>query len=216
MTPLPPPDSYETCPLGVLLSGGGRTLTNLLEWIRAGKLNAQIACVIASRPCKGMDLAREAQVPTYLVPYREIPDSEEYSRRIAEHLDRHEVQLVCMAGFLSMWSIPSRYVDRVVNIHPALLPMFGGKGMFGHHVHRAVLAAGCKVSGATVHYVNNEYDSGPIIAQSCVPVEESDDADALAARVFQTECELFPRGIALHAAGRLRIEGNVVRVQAPQ
>ncbi len=215
MTPLPPPDSYETCRLGVLLSGGGRTLVNLLEWIRAGRLNAEIACVIASRPCRGMDLAEEAKVPTFLVPYREIPDPEEYSRRITGHLDSHQVQLVSMAGFLSMWPIPEEYADRVVNIHPALLPMFGGKGMYGHHVHRAVLAAGCKVSGATVHYVNNQYDSGPIIAQTCVPVEPEDDADTLAARVFQAECELFPRGIALHAAGWLKREGGVVKVRKP-
>jgi formyltetrahydrofolate-dependent phosphoribosylglycinamide formyltransferase len=215
MIPLPPPDSYETCRLGVLLSGGGRTLTNLLSWIRAGKLNAQVACVVASRECKGLDLGIQADVPSHLVPYREIPDPDDYGRRIQSLLDQAEVDLVCMAGFLSKWPIPDNYAGRVVNIHPALLPMFGGKGMYGHHVHRAVLASGCKVSGATVHYVNNEYDSGPIIAQSCVPVEETDDADALAARVFQAECELFPRGIALHAAGRLKIEGSVVRVSNP-
>jgi formyltetrahydrofolate-dependent phosphoribosylglycinamide formyltransferase len=211
MSSIPPPDSYPTCRLGVLLSGSGRTLTNLLEWIRAGRLNAEVTCVIASRQCKGVDLGRSAGIETHLVPYRQIGDLATYSDRIAALLDQAGVDLVCLAGFLSMWLVPETYAGRVMNIHPALLPMFGGKGMFGHHVHQAVLTAGCKVSGASVHYVTNEYDAGPIIAQQCVPVLPGDDAETLAARVFETECELYPRAVAMHAAGLLRIDGNVVR-----
>jgi len=99
-----------------------------------------------------------------------------------------------------------------MNIHPALLPSFGGKGMYGHHVHEAVLARGCKVSGCTVHFVTNEYDAGPIIVQRAVPVLEGDDADTLAARVFEQECVAYPQAIRLFGAGKLRIEGSVVRV----
>ena len=127
-------------------------------------------------------------------------------------LDGASVDLVIQAGFLSLWYVPPQYDGRVMNIHPALLPAFGGHGMFGHHVHEAVLAAGCKVSGCTVHFVTNEYDAGPIIVQKAVAVHEGDDADALAARVFEQECVAYPEAIRLFAQGKLRIEGKTVRV----
>ena len=198
--------------LGVLLSGGGRTLLNVLDEIAAGRLPAEVAVVVASRPCKGIDRARAAGLAVELVPYRDIPDPQTYSRRIADVLDAAEVDLVCLAGFLSLWEVPPRYLGRVMNIHPALLPSFGGHGMYGHHVHEAVLAAGCKVSGCTVHFVTNEYDAGPIIVQRCVEVAEGDDADALADRVFAEECKAYPEAIRLFAQGRLTIDGRVVRV----
>ncbi len=198
--------------LGVLLSGGGRTLTNLLQQIDAGRLAAQVTVVIASRPCKGIDLAQQARLPVHLVSRKQITDDREYSDRITALLDDAGVDLVVMAGFLSLWTIPLPYLGRVINIHPALLPSFGGKGMFGHHVHEAVLHHGCKVSGCTVHFVTNEYDQGPIILQKCVPVLEGDTPDTLAARVFEQECIALPQAIALCAAGRVRIDGNVVRI----
>jgi len=198
--------------LGVLLSGGGRTLLNILGEIRAGRLAAEVAVVIASRECKGAERAAEAGLNMRLVPYKQMPDPARYSAALADILDEAGVGLVCLAGFLSMWIIPDRYLGRVVNIHPALLPSFGGKGMFGHHVHEAVLKRGCKVSGCTVHFVTNEYDAGPIVIQKCVPVLDGDTPDDLAERVFQKECEAYPEAIRLFAAGRLRIEGAVVRV----
>ena len=198
--------------LGVLLSGGGRTLLNLLDEIRAGRLYAEVVCVMASRPCKGVERARAAGLDVTVVPYREMPDTESYSARIVELLEAARVDLVLQAGLLSFWRIPPAYAGRVMNIHPALLPMFGGKGMFGHHVHEAVLAHGCKVSGCTVHFVTNEYDSGPIIVQRCVPVLEGDTPDDLAARVFAEECSAYPEAIRLFAQGRLRIEGNLVHI----
>ena len=196
----------------MLLSGGGRTLTNLLNHIDSGELDARVVSVIASRECKGLERAAQAGLEHHLVPYRQMPDLQTYSDRISELLDAAGADLVTLGGFLSMWLIPPRYEGRVINIHPALLPAFGGKGMYGDRVHEAVLASGCKVSGCTVHFVNNEYDSGPIIAQQCVPVEEGDTPAALAARVFEAECELYPRAISLFAAGRLQIDGRVVRV----
>jgi len=198
--------------LGVLLSGGGRTLLNLLERIRAGDLPAEVAVVLASRDCAGVERARAAGCRVEVVPYRRMPDTATYSAELVGRLDEAGVDLVCLAGFLSFWTLPDRYLGRVMNIHPALLPSFGGEGMYGHHVHEAVLAAGCKVSGCTVHFVNNEYDAGPIIVQKAVPVLEGDTPDTLAARVFERECEAYPEAIGLFAAGRLRIDGRVVRV----
>ena len=198
--------------LGVLLSGGGRTLLNMLEGIKAGELPAEVAVVIASRECKGVERSRHAGLDVHLVPYRKMPDLATYSARLASVLDSAGVELVCLAGFLSMWEIPDRYLGRVMNIHPALLPRFGGKGMYGHHVHEAVLAAGCKVSGCTVHFVNNEYDAGPIIVQRAVGVLEGDTPETLADRVFEQECIAYPEAIRLFAEGRLTIEGNVVHV----
>ena len=210
------PDTAGVLRLGVLLSGGGRTLLNLLECIRAGQLPAEVAVVIASRDCRGVERSRAAGLDVHVVAYKQMPDVAGYSARIAGLLDASRVGLVVQAGFLSLWHIPPQYQGKVMNIHPALLPSFGGKGMFGHHVHEAVLAAGCKVSGCTVHFVTNEYDTGAIILQRTVPVLESDTPDDLADRVFQQECIAYPEAIRLFAQGRVRIEGRTVRVLPPQ
>ena len=202
----------KTLRLGVLLSGGGRTLLNVLDKIEARELDAEVAIVIASRQCKGADRAKAAGLDVQIVPYKEMPDAETYSARITELLDAAAVDLVCLAGFLSLWLLPPHYEGKVMNIHPALLPLFGGKGFYGDTVHAAVLAAGMKVSGCSVHFVNNEYDAGPIILQRAVAVEEGDTVDALAARVFAQECIAYPEAIRLFAAGRLTIDGQTVRV----
>jgi len=202
----------EPLSLGVLLSGGGRTLMNILAEIEAGRLDARVAVVIASRQCKGIQRSRDAGLDVQLVPYKEMPDIPTYSARIAEILDAAAAKLVIQAGFMSLWEIPPPYEGRVMNIHPALLPGFGGRGMYGHHVHEAVLAAGCKVSGCTVHFVTNEYDAGPIIVQRAVRIAEGDTTDELAARVFEQECVAYPEAIRLFAQGKLRIDGGVVRV----
>ena len=183
--------------LGVLLSGGGRTLMNILEYIRTGKLSAEVSVVIASRDCKGVERSRTAGLDVHIVPYKEIPDTETYSAAIVELLDAAGVDLVVQAGFLSFWRIPPKYEGRVLNIHPALLPSFGGAGMYGLHVHKAVLATGCKVSGCTVHFVDNEYDHGRIIVQKRVPVLPDDTPDTLADRVFEQECIAYPEAIDL-------------------
>jgi len=199
--------------LGVLISGGGRTLLNLHRLIGAGELPAEVGMVIASRDCKGLERAQAAGLEAALVPYKQMPDTAAYSARIAELLAEATVDLVIQAGFLSLWHIPDRYAGRVMNIHPALLPSFGGKGMYGRHVHETVLGAGCKVSGCTVHFVTNEYDRGPIIIQRAVPVLEGDDPHSLADRVFQQECIAYPEAIRLFAAGRLRIDGQVAHIR---
>jgi len=196
-------DKIKKLRLGALISGGGRTLMNILDYIKAGKLHAEVVIVIASRECKGAQLARQAGLNVHVVPYKQMPSTEIYSSRIVELLDAAKVDLVVQAGFLSYWKVPERYLGRVMNIHPALLPSFGGKGMYGIHVHRAVLAAGCKVSGCTVHFVDNEYDHGKIIVQKCVPVLPDDTPETLAARVFEQECIAYPEAISLFAAGKI-------------
>lgn len=180
--------------LGVLLSGTGRTLGNLLDKIRGGSLAAEVAVVISDRPgVLGLSRAQQAGIPHFVE--RDAPATFELLRR-------HRVDLVCLAGYLRLLRIPADFTGRVLNIHPALLPKFGGKGMYGHHVHEAVLAAGEPESGCTVHLCDDEYDRGQIVLQRKVPVLPGDDADALAARVFAAECEAYPSAITAWAKGR--------------
>lgn len=199
--------------LGVLLSGAGSTMLNLSDRINAGELDAEIAVVISSNfKAAGIDHARDRSLPTSVISRQDYPDRDRFSRQIFSTLESAGVDLVVLAGFMSLLVIPDAYQHRVMNIHPALLPSFGGKGMYGHHVHEAVLAAGCKVSGCTVQFANNQYDRGPIICQRCCPVEEDDTAESLAARVQAEERIAYPQAIGLYAAGRLRVEGQGVRV----
>jgi len=199
--------------LGVLISGGGRTLLNIHEDIQRGRLNAEIPLVISSRSTvAGVERARNAGLRVGVVRKKDFPDVESFSRGLAEELDAAKVDLVVQGGWLCLWRIPPQYENRVMNIHPALLPSFGGQGMWGHHVHEAVLAAGCKVSGCTVHFCTNEYDKGPIIVQRTCPVADDDTPDTLADRVFEQECLAYPQAIQLFAEDRLRVEDNRVRV----
>ena len=200
--------------LGILISGGGRTMVNLLDAIGRRELNAEMAVVISSlSTVAGVDKARGAGLPLKIVRKKDCADVDAFSRRLVEELDAAHVDLVVQGGWLCLWKIPPPYENRVMNIHPALLPCFGGQGMWGHHVHEAVLAAGCKVSGCTVHFCTNEYDQGPIILQRTCPVEDDDTPDTLADRVFEQECLAYPEAIRLFAAGRLQVEGSRVKVR---
>jgi phosphoribosylglycinamide formyltransferase-1 len=180
--------------LGVLLSGTGRTLVNLLQQAAAGKLAAEVVVAISDRAgALGIERARAASVPAFVTADADAT---------FDLLRRHRVELVCLAGYLRLLRIPEDFAGRVLNIHPALLPKFGGKGMYGHAVHEAVLAAGERESGCTVHLCDEHYDHGAVVLQKRVPVLPGDDADALAARVFAAECEAYPQAIALWAAAR--------------
>lgn len=198
--------------LAVLISGTGRHLANFVELTAAGRLPARIAVVISSRAnAGGVSIARAAGLPLRIIRPAEVFDD-----RISAALNEHRVSLVCMAGFLSLWRIPQEFEGRVMNIHPALLPGFGGKGFYGHRVHEAVLASGATESGCTVHFADNEYDHGPIILQRRVPVLPGDTPETLAARVFEQELIAYPEAVRLFAAGRLRIDGDRVRVIADE
>ena len=196
--------------LAVLISGGGRTLVNIEERIRAGALNANVRVVVCSRgDVRGVGRANELGLPTIVLEKRAL-SAEASQDGIAEAVD--SCDLVCMAGFCSMWRIPEKWLGRVINIHPALLPDFGGAGMYGDRVHKAVLVAGKTETGCTVHFCDNEYDHGPIILQRKVPVESNDTPSTLAARVFDQECIAYPEAIGLFAEHRISLNGNKVNI----
>lgn len=199
--------------LAVLFSGNGTTLENLFEKIAAGTLNADIAVVVSSRTnAFGLERARKRNVPAIAIPRKEFKDVDSFSEAIYSAIAPYKVDLICHAGFMSMIRVPPQFEHRVMNVHPALLPSFGGKGFYGHHVHEAVLKHGCKVSGCTVHFVDNEYDQGPIVAQRAVPVLDNDTPDTLAARVQEAERALYPEAIQWFADGRLQIVNRVVKL----
>jgi formyltetrahydrofolate-dependent phosphoribosylglycinamide formyltransferase len=201
--------------LAVLLSGNGTTLQNLLDRGAAGALRGQVALVVANRAdAYGLKRAEQAGVPTAVVERKSCCSREEFSERIFAHCRAAQTDLVCMAGFLQLLTIPQDFQGRVLNIHPALIPAFCGKGFYGRLVHEAVLASGVKWTGCTVHFADNQYDHGPIVLQCIVPVLDTDTPETLAARVFERECEAYPHAIELYAKGRLRIEGRRVRIVA--
>lgn len=200
--------------LAVLLSGSGTTLQNLLDRSRAGQLPARVVSVVSSSATAGgLTRAQQAGIPAAVVERKSAGSREEFSRRIFDHCRQHQADLVCMGGFLQLVQVPEDFMGRVMNIHPSLIPAFCGKGFHGLHVHQAVLEAGAKVTGCTVHFADNEYDHGPIILQRVVPVRDDDTPEELAARVFAQECEAYPEAIRLFAEGRLHIEGRRVRIR---
>lgn len=197
--------------LVALISGGGTTLQNLIDRIAARTLPAVITGVVSSRPdVLGVERARTAGLPVRV----ERP-GDAFGPRVWDAIRAFSPDLVVMAGWLHLLPIPDDYRLRVLNIHPSLLPAFGGRGMYGRRVHEAVLAYGVKVTGCTVHFADEHYDTGPILVQKCVPVREEDDPDSLAARVFRAECEAYPEAIGLIAAGRVSVRGRRV-VIAPE
>jgi len=197
--------------LGVLLSGGGTTMLNFLEKMEAGQLNAEIPIVIASRPgCKGIERAQATGLKCEVISRKQFDTVSKFSNAIFSAMREAQVDLVTLAGFLSLLEIPDDFLYRVMNIHPALIPSFCGKGYYGHHVHEAVVQRGVKVSGCTVHFADNVYDHGPIIVQKAVPVLPDDTPDDVAARVFEAECDAYPEAINLFAAGNLTIQDRRV------
>ena len=177
-------------------------MVNLQRHIAAGSLDARIVRVIASTLCAGCDRARELGVEP-IVLGGTIP-----REKLGSLLAEVQADLVVLAGYLKKIEVPVGFTNRVVNIHPALLPAFGGKGMFGHHVHEAVIAHGCKVSGCTVHLCDDQYDSGPILVQRTCPVLETDTPEVLAARVFEQECVAYPEAIAALVEKRVQFHGR--------
>lgn len=193
-----PPQAYPTMNtipshaprLAVLLSGTGRTLDNLLARIDFGELNASVRLVIASAECRGAQIARSRGIETMVIPGTICPDV------LAAMLRERGIAWIILAGYLRLLPIPPGFRNRVVNIHPALLPSFGGEGMHGLHVHEAVLNSGTKTSGCTVHLCDDEYDHGPILAQAECPVLPGDTPETLAERVFELEKSLYPSTLA--------------------
>jgi phosphoribosylglycinamide formyltransferase-1 len=197
--------------MAVFLSGGGTTLRNLLEKISEGRLTVDVRLVISSSAkARGLQYAADASIPSLVIRSRDHETPEAYCDAMFQPCRDAGVRLVAMGGFLKHVLIPDDFQNRVMNIHPALIPAFCGQGYYGHHVHQAVLEYGAKVSGCTVHFADNHYDHGPIILQRTVPVLDEDTPDSLAARVFQQECAAYPEAIQWFAEDRLQVRGRRV------
>ncbi|HTY07554.1 MAG TPA: phosphoribosylglycinamide formyltransferase [Candidatus Edwardsbacteria bacterium] len=198
-------------PIACLVSGGGTNLQAIIDRIERGALAARIAAVVANVPdAFALERAKQHGLPAFVVDHREFAGREAFERSLAGIIDNSGAQLLCLCGFMRILTpqFIGRYPGRIINIHPALLPKYGGKGFYGYHVHQAVLAAGEKESGCTVHLVDAQVDHGPIILQRSVPVLPDDTPETLAARVLVQEHLAYPEAIGLFAAGRVRIDGS--------
>ena len=200
-------------PIAVLISGGGTTLKNLIGKVAAGELPVEIKLVISSSDkARGLEYATEAGIATEIIRREKTDSDDDYRERIFQPCRDAGVQLVVMAGFLKHVLIPADFRHKVINIHPSLIPSFCGEGMYGKFVHQAAIAYGVKVSGCTVHFVDDQFDHGPVVLQSSVPVYHDDTPEVLAARVFEQECVAYPEAIKLICEGRLQIDGRRVMV----
>jgi folate-dependent phosphoribosylglycinamide formyltransferase PurN len=201
--------------IATLISGTGRTMLNLADRIEAGQLPIKLTCVVASREdAPGIALARQRGLLVHSPPAN--LNATERDCWVRDVLDPDVIDLVCLCGYLRPFPLTDPWEGRVINIHPALLPDFGGQGMYGSRVHEAVLAAGKDVSGCTIHFVNNEYDTGPIILQRRCEVQATDTPSQLAARVFALECEAYPEAIQLIATKKIRLNDKEVEHDPPQ
>jgi len=200
--------------LAVFFSGGGTTLQNLIDRIADGSLDAEIVWTLSSRAgVAGIQKSEQAGISCQVSPRKDFDSHKSFSEKINQHLAENPVDLIVLAGFMSLYHFPPEYERRVVNIHPALIPAFCGLGMYGHHVHEAVIESGVKLTGVTVHFADNEYDRGPIILQEAIPVLDDDTPETLAGRVQELERRLYPQAIQLIAEDLIWIEGNRVRMK---
>ena len=207
------PEQTSPISVAVLISGGGTTLRNLVTKAQQGQLDIAIKLVISSNPqSPGLQMAADAGIGTHVVRRADFASVDAFSAALFDPCREAGIDLVVMGGFLKHVLVPPDFLGRVMNIHPALIPSFCGKGFYGHHVHEAVLRYGAKISGCTVHFVDDQYDHGPIIVQRVVPVLDGDTSDTLAGRVFQQECEAYCEAIQLFAQGKLHLDGRRVRV----
>ena len=205
--------TLPTLRIAVLLSGSGTSLENLLEHIDSGAVPGCVEVVIASKEkAFGLERARRRGIPAVAVVRKQYPEVGAFNDALHAALADYDVDLVLLLGFLSPFETRGKFDGRTMNVHPALIPAFCGKGFYGHRVHEAVLEAGVKLTGATVHFVDAEYDHGPIILQEAVPVQDDDTPDTLAARVQASERRLVPEAVRLFAEGRLTIDGRRVRI----
>ena len=200
--------SYAKPKMAVLISGGGTTLQNLMDCIQNGELHASIELVISSRPdAFGVERAKQEGLTVHVMTPQPRGN---FSDRVFAAIRAANVDLVVMGGWLQLLPIPDDFRQRVLNIHPSLLPAFGGKGMYGYHVHEAVFASGVKISGCTVHFVDDTYDTGPIILQRAIDISHCQTPAEISDEVFKQECVAYPDAIQLIASGKWRVEGRRV------
>lgn len=199
----------------VMASGGGTDFQSLIDAVRDGRINAEICCLVASKPdIYAIERAKKAGIPVEVVRKKAFGSMDEFDEAILGTLRRYEADFAVLAGYLSIIGSKTieAYRNKIINIHPALIPSFCGMGMYGSRVHEAVIEYGVKFSGATVHFVNEEADAGPIILQETVPVLENDTPEELAARVLKTEHKILPEAVGLMADGKLKVEGRIVKI----
>jgi phosphoribosylglycinamide formyltransferase-1 len=197
--------------IAVFASGRGSNFQAILNAIDAGIIPARITALISDKSEAGaFEIAKAHNIPTYHLTQKMFPSEEVLAESMLSVLTKHFADFIVLAGYLKR--IPAKVVrqfrNRIVNIHPALLPSFGGSGMYGHYVHEAVIASGVKISGATVHLVDEEYDHGPILLQKCIDVAPDDTPESIAAKVLSIEHEIFPLALKSFAEGRVKIEGR--------
>ncbi len=204
--------------IAVLVSGGGTNLQALIDAEKAGKIeNGRISVVVASKPgVYALERARNAGIEGVVLARKDFDSVDDYSAALEKLLKEKQTDLIVLAGFMTITNaaFTKAFENRIINVHPALIPSFCGKGYYGLHVHEAALARGVKVSGATVHFVNEVCDGGPIILQKAVPVEPGDTPETLQRRIMeQAEWQLLPEAVSLFCAGRLSVDGAVVTIK---
>lgn len=205
----------EPLKIAVLASGEGTNLQAIIDAIKEGRLKAEIKAVISNNSGSGaLRRAREEGLFGLHLSHRQFATPEEFNHNLLKILQDREVELIVLAGYMKMLSpkVINAYRNRILNIHPALLPSFGGKGMYGQRVHQAVIDYGVKLTGVTVHIVDEEYDHGPIVLQRAVKVLEGDDPESLSKRVLEVEHKLYPEAIRFFAEERIRVEGRRVKI----
>ena len=201
--------------IAVFVSGGGTNLQSIIDAAEGGKLSAEVSLVLSSRPdAYALKRAENHNIPAVYLSGKEFQSRDDFLRAMFDVLDEHKIDFIALAGYMKKVppEIVKQYKNRITNIHPALLPAFGGKGMYGMRVHQAVIEYGCKVTGVTIHIVDEEYDHGPIVAQKCVPVSDHDTPETLAERVLAIEHLLYPQVLEWFAQDKIIVSGNIVRV----
>lgn len=199
--------------IAVLISGNGTTLQNLIDKCASEQITGEIVCVISSRKeVFGLERAEKHEIPAKAMPRKSFDSEEAYHDAVWEEIRSHQADLVVLAGFMSLLHVPEDFTNKIMNVHPALIPAFCGKGMYGIHVHEAVIEYGVRITGVTVHFVDEHYDNGPIILQEAVPVFETDTPEVLADRIQAKEREMYPRAVQLFATGRLEVDGRKVKI----
>jgi formyltetrahydrofolate-dependent phosphoribosylglycinamide formyltransferase len=201
--------------LAVFASGRGSNFRAILEQIHNGFIPAEVVLCITNNPTAGViEIANSHNIPIRIIIPKNFPDASAFNDAILKELQAARVEYIILAGYLKMigQQIIKAYPDRIINIHPALLPAFGGKGMYGHHVHQAVFESGAKVSGATVHLVNNEYDAGPIVLQQAITIENVQSAEEIAARVLEIEHKIYAQAVKFMVEERLHVQGRRVEI----
>lgn len=202
--------------IAVFASGRGSNFQAILHAIEHGMLPARVTLVVCNKAEAGaLEIARSRNIPSVHISQQAFPAEDSYVAKLLELLARHEADIIALAGYLKRISSPvvQKFRNKILNVHPALLPSFGGPGMYGMHVHEAVIQSGAKISGATVHVVDEEYDRGPIVLQKAVDVAESDTPESLAAKVLKVEHEIYPLALKAFAEGRVKIEGRKVWIR---